>query len=85
MDPMPFTSEPLIYPFFIQTQSANVSASILDENYTEDMLDECSLEKLVDHLVPSMLFGDTLFVPTFLGSYHRFTTTQHVLEMLFSW
>jgi hypothetical protein len=30
-----------------------VSASISDENYTKDMLDECSLEKLVDHLVPS--------------------------------
>jgi hypothetical protein len=85
MDHMPFASEPLISPFFILTQSENVAASIPEENCTEDMLDECSLEKLVDHLVPSMLFGDTLFVPTFLGSYRRFTTTQHVLEMLFSW
>jgi hypothetical protein len=62
-----------------------VSVSILDENYTKDMLDECSLEKLVDHLVPSVLFGDTFFVPTFLDSYRRFTTTRHVLEVLFSW
>jgi hypothetical protein len=69
----------------VSTQSENVSAPIPNENYTMDMLDECSLEKLADHLVLSMLFGDTLLVPTFLGSYQRFTTSQHVLEMLFSW
>jgi hypothetical protein len=75
----------VICSFLVLTQSENELASIPDENTTMDMLDEYSLEKLVDHLVPSVLFGDTLFVRTFLGSYQRFTTTQHVLEVLFSW
>jgi hypothetical protein len=72
-------------PSLISTQREDDSASILDENCREEVLNAGMLEKLLDHLVPSVLFGDTLYVPTFLASYRRFTTTQQVLEMLFSW
>ena len=40
------------------------------------------VEKLVNHLVPSLQGGDTCFVCTFLNSYRRFTTTRHVLDLL---
>ncbi|GAB1301422.1 hypothetical protein APTSU1_001666000 [Apodemus speciosus] len=42
------------------------------------------VEKLVNHLVPSLQgSGDPFYVPAFLYSYRRFTTTQHVLDLLF--
>lgn len=42
------------------------------------------LEKLVDQLVRSCLGRDPAFVPTFLGSYRTFATTQQVLDVLFA-
>ncbi|XP_069860065.1 ral guanine nucleotide dissociation stimulator-like [Dipodomys merriami] len=42
------------------------------------------LEKLVDHLVPSLLLGDPNFVSTFLCVYRKFATTQQVLDLLFA-
>lgn len=42
------------------------------------------LEKLVDQLVRSCLGRDPAFVPTFLGSYRTFATTQQVLDILFA-
>ncbi|XP_042550968.1 ral guanine nucleotide dissociation stimulator-like [Dipodomys spectabilis] len=42
------------------------------------------VEKLVDHLVPALLFGDAVFVPVFLGTYRTFTTAHHVLNLLFN-
>ncbi|XP_055464491.1 ral guanine nucleotide dissociation stimulator-like [Psammomys obesus] len=41
------------------------------------------VEKLVNHLVPSLQAGDTFFVPAFLCTYRRFATTQQVLDLLF--
>lgn len=38
--------------------------------------------KVVDNLVPSVLDGDSFFVPVFLNTYRSFTTTQHVLDLL---
>lgn len=40
------------------------------------------VEKFVNHLVPSLLGGDSFFAPTFLDVYRYFTTTQHVLDLL---
>jgi hypothetical protein len=42
-----------------------------------------TLEELVDHLVPALLFGDAVFVPAFLCTYRSFATTQQVLDLLF--
>ncbi|XP_051006819.1 ral guanine nucleotide dissociation stimulator-like [Acomys russatus] len=42
-----------------------------------------TLEKLVNHLVPSLQAGDPFFVPAFLCTYRRFATTQQVLDLLF--
>lgn len=42
------------------------------------------LDKLVDQLVHSFLGRDPTFVPTFLGSYRTFATTQQVLDILFT-
>ncbi|KAM4815631.1 uncharacterized protein RHO17_004640 [Thomomys bottae] len=42
------------------------------------------VKQLVEHLVPALLFGDASFVPVFLGTYRTFTTTQHILTLLFS-
>ncbi|XP_048192993.1 ral guanine nucleotide dissociation stimulator-like [Perognathus longimembris pacificus] len=42
------------------------------------------LEKLVDHLVPSLLFGDASFIPVFLGTYRTFSTPHQVLSLLFN-
>ncbi|XP_051006822.1 ral guanine nucleotide dissociation stimulator-like [Acomys russatus] len=41
------------------------------------------VEKLVNHLVPSLQAGDPFFVPAFLYTYRRFATTQQVLDLLF--
>lgn len=42
------------------------------------------LDKLVAQLVPAFLGGDTTFIPSFLGSYRTFATTQQVLDLLFT-
>ncbi|KAM4874271.1 uncharacterized protein RHO17_008836 isoform 3-T3 [Thomomys bottae] len=42
------------------------------------------VKQLVEHLVPALLFGDASFIPVFLGTYRTFTTTQHILTLLFS-
>jgi hypothetical protein len=63
----------------VPTQSDIDSASILDETCRKEIQEAGTLEKLVDHLLSSLLLGNILFVPTFLSSYQRFTTTQHVL------
>ncbi|KAJ8777878.1 hypothetical protein J1605_014135 [Eschrichtius robustus] len=42
------------------------------------------LEKLVGNLVPAFLGGDPSDLPTFLGSYRAFPTTQQMLELPFT-
>ncbi|KAM4815110.1 ral guanine nucleotide dissociation stimulator-like isoform 3-T3 [Thomomys bottae] len=42
------------------------------------------VKQLVEHLVPALLFGDASFIPVFLGTYRTFTTTQHILTLLFN-
>nr|XP_023418288.1 ral guanine nucleotide dissociation stimulator-like [Cavia porcellus] len=46
-------------------------------------LDPGTLKKLVNHLVPTHLHGDSSFVPAFLATYRRFATPQQVLDLLF--
>ncbi|XP_069854690.1 uncharacterized protein [Dipodomys merriami] len=41
------------------------------------------VKKLVDHLVPALLFGAALFIPVFLGTYSTFRTAHHVLNLLY--
>ena len=40
------------------------------------------VEKLVNHLVPSLQGRDPFFVSVFLYSYRSYTTTRHVLDLL---
>ena len=40
------------------------------------------LETLVGNLVPAFLGGDPAYLPTFLGTYRAFGTTQQVLDLL---
>ncbi|KAM4841154.1 uncharacterized protein RHO17_021913 [Thomomys bottae] len=42
-----------------------------------------TLEQLVEHLVPAQLTGEHFFIPTFLSTYRKFTSTEHVLDLLF--
>ncbi|XP_076795719.1 ral guanine nucleotide dissociation stimulator-like [Arvicanthis niloticus] len=41
-----------------------------------------TVEKLVNHLVPSLWGGDSFFAPAFLDAYRSFTTTRHVVDLL---
>jgi hypothetical protein len=66
------------------TQSENDTADNSDDWQSLGILKAGRLEKLVDHLVPCLVFKDPLFVPTFLCTYQRFTTTQQVLDLLFT-
>ncbi|KAM4815088.1 ral guanine nucleotide dissociation stimulator-like [Thomomys bottae] len=42
-----------------------------------------TLEQLVEHLVPAQLTGEHFFIPTFLFTYRKFTSTEQVLDLLF--
>jgi hypothetical protein len=42
------------------------------------------MEKLVGHLVSSLMFVDPVFIPVFLCIYRHFATTQQVLDLLFT-
>ncbi|KAM4815277.1 ral guanine nucleotide dissociation stimulator-like [Thomomys bottae] len=42
-----------------------------------------TLEQLVEHLVPAHLTGEHFFIPTFLSTYRKFTSTEQVLDLLF--
>ncbi|XP_052012590.1 uncharacterized protein LOC127664580 [Apodemus sylvaticus] len=56
----------------------------MKEPYRESRISADMVERLVNHLVPSLQGdGDPFYVPAFLYSYRRFTTTQHVLDLLF--
>jgi hypothetical protein len=67
-------------------QSENESASILDENCTKDILEAATHEMLEEQQLPSLQFGDLLFVPTRLqGTYRRVNMIQQALQILFSW
>jgi hypothetical protein len=51
---------------------------------------EVSREKLfkaeiLEKMVTSMMSRDSFFIPPFLGSNSRFTTTEHKLDRLFKW
>ncbi|XP_069852055.1 ral guanine nucleotide dissociation stimulator-like [Dipodomys merriami] len=61
-----------------------VLAPTLPDPYKAGYLQGGKVEKLVDHLVPALLFGDAMFIPVFLGTYRNFTTAYHVLNLLFN-
>ncbi|KAM4815553.1 uncharacterized protein RHO17_004772 [Thomomys bottae] len=42
-----------------------------------------TLPQLVEHLVPAQLTGEHFFIPTFLSTYRKFTSTEQVLDLLF--
>jgi hypothetical protein len=67
-------------------QSKNESASILDKNCTEDIPEAAIPEILEEQQLPSLPFGDLLFVPNGLqGTYGRVNMIQQALQILFSW
>lgn len=41
------------------------------------------VDKLVEHLVPAFMEGDLDYIAVFLGTYRTYTTTLHVLDLLF--
>jgi hypothetical protein len=47
-------------------QGENESAHIPGEHIKEDILNAIILEKMVDDLLPPLLFWDHFFIPTFL-------------------
>uniref|UniRef100_A0A8B7V447 Ral guanine nucleotide dissociation stimulator-like n=1 Tax=Castor canadensis TaxID=51338 RepID=A0A8B7V447_CASCN len=63
---------------------ANELAPTLADPCKAGMLKAGTLEELVDHLVPALLFGDPTYIPIFLCTYRRFATTQQVLDLLFT-
>ncbi|XP_062937714.1 ral guanine nucleotide dissociation stimulator-like [Cynocephalus volans] len=63
--------------------SENESAQALDDTCRVGTVTAGTLEKLVNHLVPSLQSGDPFFVPAFLWTYRRFATTRQVLDLLF--
>ncbi|XP_073914124.1 ral guanine nucleotide dissociation stimulator-like [Castor canadensis] len=65
-------------------QGANELAPTLADPCKAGMLKAGTLEELVDHLVPALLFGDPTYIPIFLCTYRRFATTQQVLDLLFT-
>ncbi|XP_073914149.1 ral guanine nucleotide dissociation stimulator-like [Castor canadensis] len=65
-------------------KGANELAPTLADPCKAGMLKAGTLEELVDHLVPALLFGDPTYIPIFLCTYRRFATTQQVLDLLFT-
>ncbi|XP_062938560.1 ral guanine nucleotide dissociation stimulator-like isoform X2 [Cynocephalus volans] len=61
----------------------NESAQAMDDTCRVGTVTAGTLEKLVNHLVPSLQSGDPFFVPAFLCTYRRFATTRQVLDLLF--
>jgi hypothetical protein len=49
-----------------KNQGENKSAHIPCEHIREDILKAIILEKMVNDLLPSLLFWDPFFIPTFL-------------------
>jgi hypothetical protein len=67
-------------------QSENESPSTLDENCTEDIPEAATQEMLGEQQLPSLSFGDLLFMPTGLqGTQGRVHMIQQALQILFSW
>jgi hypothetical protein len=67
-------------------QSENESATTLDENCTKDIPEAATQEMLGVQQLPSLSFGDLLFVPTGLqGTHGRVNMIQQALQILFSW
>ncbi|XP_049758504.1 ral guanine nucleotide dissociation stimulator-like [Elephas maximus indicus] len=55
----------------------------LDETRVVRTVNAGSLEKPAEHLVPDFLEGDLSYIDIFLCTYRTYTTTQHVLDLLF--
>ncbi|XP_073920599.1 GRB2-associated-binding protein 4 [Castor canadensis] len=70
-------------PYWPRRKQGENESPSLDEACRVRPLEVGTLEKLVNHLVPSMQSADPFFVPAFLCAYRRFATTQQVLELLF--
>jgi predicted RNA-binding protein len=71
---------PCLVPTQIKNESALISVEPGSENYKTG-----SLEILMDQVLPSVMFEDTIFVHDFLGNYQHFTTTEQVLNIVFTW
>jgi hypothetical protein len=67
----------------VLTQGKNESAPILEEHRMAVNLKAGMLEKLVGHLVSSLMFVDPAFISIFLCNYRHYATTQQVLDLLF--
>ncbi|CAH7286769.1 4930596D02Rik [Phodopus roborovskii] len=58
------------------------ASKVQEEPCRESRVSAVMVERLVNHLVPSLQGGDPFFVPAFLCIYQRFATTQQVLNLL---
>jgi hypothetical protein len=68
----------------VLTRGENESAPILEEPRMVVKLKAGILEKLVGHLVSSLMLVDFLFISIFLFIYRHYATTQQVLDLLFT-
>ena len=67
----------------VPPQGESVSTGDRNETYSVWSVRRRRLEMLVDNLVPAFLGGDPAYLPTFLGTYRAFGTTQQMLDLLF--
>ncbi|XP_073908425.1 uncharacterized protein isoform X1 [Castor canadensis] len=67
------------------TDNENTAASMLDEPCSELKLKAGTLQNLVTEILNSALCEDTTCIHNFLGSYRCFTTTEQMLDVLFTW
>jgi hypothetical protein len=65
----------------IPSKGEHESTHVLDEHSSGKTLELGMLEKLVKNLVPSLQRGDPFFVPAFLYTYQKFSTTRQVPDL----
>jgi hypothetical protein len=59
--------------------------SLQEESYHNEITEADTLGYLMDEIWSALLCGDTIFAYTILGNYGCFTTTEHVLDVLYTW
>jgi hypothetical protein len=59
--------------------------SLHEESYHNEIPEADTLGYLMDQIWTALLCGDAISVYPILGNYGCFTTTEHVLDVLYTW
>jgi hypothetical protein len=59
--------------------------SLQEESCHNEIPEADNLGNLTDQIWTALLYGNTIFVYHFQGNYGCFTTTEHVLDILYTW